>query len=80
MAAERIIYQPYLRGKRGNVIAGSATVCRTPEEAQRRADKAMVTDGNTIGVHIVRMTVDVELGDYGEPEYLATIGIVPDAG
>ena len=76
--SERIIFQPYRRGKRGDVIAGGAMVCRTPEEAQRRADKAM-TGGEAIGAHIVRMAVDADLGDYGDPEYLATIGIVPDS-
>jgi hypothetical protein len=75
--SERIIFQPYRRGKRGDVIAGGAVICRTVEEAQRRADKAM-TSGGGIGAHIVRIAVDVELGDYGEPEYLAIMGIVPD--
>jgi hypothetical protein len=36
--SERIIFQPYHRGKRGDVIAGVAVVFRTPEEARRRAD------------------------------------------
>ena len=75
--SERIIFQPYRRGKRGDVISAGAVVCRTAEEAQRRADKAM-TGGIAIGVHIVRMVVDAELGDYSEPEYLAVMGIVPD--
>ena len=75
--SERIIFQPYRRGTRGDVIAGGAMVCRTQEEAQRRADKAM-TGGVAIGAHIVRIVVDAELGDYGEPEYLAVMGIVPD--
>jgi len=75
--SERIIFQPYSRGRRGDVVAGGAVVCRTPEEAQRRADKAL-TGGSAIGAHIVRMVVDTELGDYGEPEYLAVMGIVPD--
>ena len=75
--SERIIFQPYRRGKRGDVIAGDAMVCRTAEEAQRRAEKAMI-GGGVIGVHIVRMIVDTELGDYSEPEYLAVLGIVPE--
>ena len=76
-SSERIIFQPYHRGKRGDVIAGVAVVCRTPEEARRRADKAMI-GGAAIGGHIVRMIADADLGDYGEPEYLAIMGIVPD--
>ena len=75
--SERVIFQPYQRGKRGDVVAAPAVVCRTPEEALRRAEKAM-TGGVAIGGHIVRIVADTELGDYGEPEYLAVVGIVPD--
>jgi hypothetical protein len=76
-ASERIIFQPYRRGKRGNVVAGVPTICKTSDEAQRRADKAMA-GGDVIGAHVVRMTVDTELGEYSEPEYLSVLGVVPD--
>jgi hypothetical protein len=78
-AREQIIFQPYVRGKRGVVAAAPAIACRNQLEAQRRADKAMET-GRVIGGHIVRVINDEAAGDYGEPEMLGMIGIVPDAG
>jgi len=33
-----------------------------------------------VGVHVVRVEVDEEVGDYGEPEYVLTLSRVPDAG
>ncbi len=76
-ATERIVFQPYVRGKRGAVAPGLAVACRSVAEAQRRADKAMMPGGKTIGVHIVRMFADEEAGDYSEPDYVAALGEVP---
>ena len=78
-ATERIIFQPYTRGKRGIVTPGTPIACRNPEEAHRRAEKAMA-GGSAIGAHVVRVTADEEAGDYGEPEYLASLGTVPEGG
>lgn len=78
-ATERIIFQPYVRGRKGAVAAGVAVACRTVGEAQRRADRAMSGGGKVIGVHIVRVVADEEAGDYGEPEYLGELGTVPAA-
>jgi hypothetical protein len=75
--AERIIFQPYTQGKRGGLKPGPAIACRNPEEAQRRAEKAM-TSGMIIGGHIVRIMADEEVGDYGEPEFLNVYGKVPE--
>lgn len=77
-ASERIIFQPYVTGKRGSVAPGQAVPCRTREEAARRAEKAMA-GGQVIGGHVLRMMADEELGDYSEPEYLLAIGIIPEA-
>ncbi len=76
---ERIVYQPYARGKRGFPTPGQAVDCRDRLEAQRRAEKAMAA-GHVVGAHIVRVLADEEAGDYGEPEYLAVFGTVPDLG
>lgn len=77
-ASTSIIYQPYVAGKRGGLTPGKPVPCRTPEEAIRRAEKAM-GGGTVVGAHVVRVLADEEAGDYGEPEYLAALGTVPEA-
>ena len=76
--AERIIFQPYLQGKRGGMKPGTAIACRNPAEAQLRAEKAMAA-GTVVGCHVVRIMADEEAGDYGEPEFLNAYGTVPEA-
>ena len=75
-AKQRIVYQPYTQGSRGRVMPGTAVPCRTEAEGERRAEKAMAA-GSVIGAHVVRVLADEEAGDYGEPEYVATFGVVP---
>ena len=77
-ATERIVFQPYLRGRRGALVAGVPVACRSPEEGVRRAEKAMAA-GSAVGAHVVRVLNDEEAGDYGDPEYLAAFGAVPEA-
>ncbi len=76
---ERIIFQPYLPGRGARVVLGQAVVCRTPEDAHRRAEKAMA-GGRIVGAHIIRVRDDESSGEYGEPDYLAAVGKVPPAG
>lgn len=75
--SERIIFQPYSAGKRGGLTPGKGVPCRNREEAVRRAEKALA-GGQVIGAHVVRFMADEEAGDYGDPEYLAALGAVPD--
>jgi hypothetical protein len=49
-----------------------STVC----PALRRAEKAMAS-ASVVGAHVVRIMADEEAGDYGDPEYLASLGTVP---
>ena len=74
----QIIYQPYLSGARGNLKAGVAMVCRTPEEGIRRAERAMA-GGSILGAEVVRVVHDAEADEFGEPEFLAKLGRVPEA-
>lgn len=76
-ASERIIYQPYAVGKRGNLTPGKPVPCRNVDEAIRRAERA-IAGGLVVGAHVVRVLADEEAGDYGEPEYLAAYGTVPE--
>ena len=76
-AVERIVFQPYLRGKRGALKPGVAIACRNEAEGVRRAEKAMAS-GSAIGAHVVRVLNDEEAGVYGDPEYLAALGVVPE--
>jgi hypothetical protein len=71
-ASIRIIYQPYIKGMR----PGTPVVCRDPAEGERRAEKAMA-GGSILGAQVVRVSVDEDAGDYGDPEYLFSIGAVP---
>jgi hypothetical protein len=40
-ATERIIFQPYVTGRGNSLLPGQAVLCRNPDEARRRAEKAM---------------------------------------
>lgn len=51
--------------------------CRTPQEAMRRAERAFAA-GSVAGAHVVRVLADEDAGDFGEPEYLAAFGTVPE--
>ena len=75
-AKERIIFQPYTTGPGNKVLPSQAVLCRNPEDAQRRAEKAMA-GGRIVGAQILRVLDDEAAGDYGEPEYLAEFGRVP---
>ncbi|MCP1270535.1 hypothetical protein [Acetobacter cerevisiae] len=79
-ATERIIFQPYIWekvGKRTALEPGTPVACRNAGDALRRIEK--VRDGllSVAGAQAVRMTVDEEAGDYGEPEVLGSVGDVP---
>ena len=91
-ASERIIYQSYVVGKRGNLAPGKPVPCRNAGEAIRpvalrrhhpvgspsaMAEKALAT-GAVAGAHVARMVADEDAGDFGEPEYLASLGIIPE--
>lgn len=76
-AKEHIVYQPYVRGARGAVKPGTPVPCRTAEEGLRRAQKALAS-ASVVGAHVVRVMADEEAGDYGNPEYLASLGTVPN--
>ena len=41
--AEHIIFQPYTDGRRGALKPGVPIACRSPEDAQPRAEKAMAS-------------------------------------
>ena len=75
---ERIIFQPYTSGSGSSLRPGDAVLCRTVDNAQQRAEKAMA-GGRIVGAHIIRVLEDVAAGDFGVPQYLATFGRVPEA-
>ncbi|GBR10506.1 hypothetical protein [Acetobacter oeni] len=79
---ERIIFQSYTwkkGGRRPKLDPGSPIVCRNEEDGLRRLEKVRLGQLSVDGAQVVRMSVDVETGDYGEPEYLGAAGDVPDA-
>ncbi|MFS8371264.1 hypothetical protein [Acetobacter indonesiensis] len=79
-ATERIIFQPYVwrkSGRRTILEPGAAVACRDAEDALRRIEKVRSGQLSVAGAQAVRMTVDEEAGDYGEPEVLGSVGDVP---
>ncbi|WP_215755062.1 hypothetical protein [Acetobacter sp. P5B1] len=79
-ATERIIFQPYVWkkvGKRTALEPGTPVACRDAEDALRRIEKVRNGLLSVAGAQAVRMTVDEEAGDYGEPEVLWCAGEVP---
>lgn len=75
----QIVFQPYLSGARGSLRAGVAVACRTPEEGIRRAERAMA-GGSIVGAEVVRVAHDDSADEFGEPEFLARLGRVPEVG
>ena len=71
--SERIVCQPYIKEKRGNLMPGPQVARRNPEEAIRRAERAIAA-GSVAGAHVVRVLADEAAGDFGEPDYLAALG------
>jgi hypothetical protein len=75
----QIIYQPYVAGPRGSLKAGIPIACKSPDEGMRRAERAMA-GGSILGAQVVRMTHDDDAGEFGDPEFLGQVGLVPVAG
>lgn len=78
-AIERIIFQPYVwrkSGRRTILEPGAAVACRDAEDALRRIEKVRSGQLSVAGAQAVRMTVDEDAGDYGEPEILGSVGDV----
>ncbi|OUJ03176.1 hypothetical protein HK14_03150 [Acetobacter cibinongensis] len=76
----RIIFQPYVFrtvGKRKQLSPGIPIACRDEQDALRRIDKVKAGLGDTVGAQAVRMLVDEDAGDYGDPEILGIVGEVP---
>lgn len=73
---ERIIFQPYMSAPGAALVSGQTVLCRSVEEAQRRAEKAM-TGGRIVGAHVIRVSDDAASGEYGEPDYVIAFGKVP---
>ncbi|MFT8445100.1 MAG: hypothetical protein ABF751_09835 [Acetobacter orientalis] len=79
-ATERIIFQPYVwrkSGRRTILEPGAAIACRDADDALRRIEKVREGLLSVAGAQAVRMSVDEEAGDYGEPEVLGSVGDVP---
>lgn len=73
---ERIIFQSYVSAPGVAVVSGQAVLCRSVEEAQRRAEKAMM-GGRVVGAHVIRVSDDAASAEYGEPDYVLALGRVP---
>jgi hypothetical protein len=79
LVAERTVFvmQTYRRDDKGTLRPADTVLCRDESDACRRAERALAT-GRVLGANIVRQVIDETAGDYGEPEFLARFGVVPD--
>ena len=66
-ATERIIFQPYVTGRGNSLLPGQAVLCRNPDEARRRAEKALA-GGRIAGAHIVRVLEDTAAATTANPQ------------
>lgn len=74
--AERIVFQPFVW--QGTALRASTPIlCPNVDDARRRVEKIRAGILSVAGAVVVRMEVDEDIGDYGEPEYLERIGDVP---
>jgi len=69
----------YIAGARGALKVAEQIPCYSEQNAYARAEKLMAA-GKILGVDVVKQVADVDAGDYGEPEYLARLGRVPEFG
>jgi hypothetical protein len=77
MAQETLfICQPYAEGKRGALKALPPIPFKAEAQASQRAHR-MMTGSSVVGVVVVKQTVDLDMGDYDEPEFLLRLGSVP---
>ncbi|OUJ14144.1 hypothetical protein [Acetobacter okinawensis] len=74
--AERIVFQPFI-WQGAALRAGAPILCPNVDDARRRVDKIRAGILRVAGAVVVRMQVDEDIGDYGEPEYLEQVGDVP---
>ncbi|WP_299478633.1 hypothetical protein [uncultured Roseibium sp.] len=62
--------------KQSVLIKASAIECKTSAEAEARA-RRMFDGGSYAGIDAFSIEVDIELGDYTEPEFIIRLGDVP---
>lgn len=71
------ICQPYSQGSREELRPVPGFAYDNQPRALRWAEKNL-GQGGIVGVHVVKQTVDDEMGDYSEPEIIAKLGQVPE--
>lgn len=79
----RFICQAYRREESGKgkasrsvLVKTTAVECKTAPEAQERARK-MFARGSHAGIDAFSINIDIDLGDYSDPEFLVRLGDVP---
>ncbi len=72
------VCQMYVREKKSRLRVEQTVECRDEHHAIDRAQRAF-EGGRHAGVDAYSVIVDPEMGDVGEPTFLARHGDVPDA-
>ena len=73
----QVIVQPYVRGAKGKLTPAPFIPVRDAEAGRLRAER-MMEGGRVLGVDVVQQEADPEVGDFGEPVYVARLGEVPE--
>lgn len=68
--------QPYVETRLGRFDMAPLHPCQSAEGARRLAER-MVETGTAVGAVALTRTVDLEEGEYADPEVLAAFGRVP---
>jgi len=68
--------QPYVRTKTGRYDRGPLQPCQSADSARRLAER-LVDNGSAVGAVALTRLVDLEEGEYADPEVLASFGEVP---
>ncbi len=81
----RFVCQAYRRTERGKgksiqsvLVQSVAVECKTAMEADARAHK-MWEGGSHAGVDAFSVEIDIDLGDYSDPEFIVRLGDVPSS-
>lgn len=74
-ATTQFIVQVFKLGKRGQLQPDTPVIASSAANAAMRAERLSAT---AAGVIAYEMTVDADVGDYGEPRVLARFGQVPE--
>ena len=77
MKVTRHYVQPYRTPKRSQRLVAADTLQAQSAAAARERARRMYATGRYAGVEAVTVTIDPDVDEYGEPEFLLRLGRTP---